>query len=312
MENLVPDIFIQSNDSQKRCYCGVEIDGIQSQALCQWPHKKITYYEEMTFSGMSREKVKSIYDKAFQQWADVSGLEVKRVDNIKDANVYARKGWIDLPGFILALSDLPCGATEKSQMSQKFDSSENWSEKFFLEVACHEIGHALGLPHLGSNTIMAAMGTGKYTKPQPKDIEEIQKRYGKPNPTPVPPTPVPPTPVPPTPVPPTPSNKELKLDGDMLEIKVTPENSTFTFNFEVPSTGFLKWGKTKVFIKTQGSLDTTMKILKNGKEIERRDDGFIAKNAGIETTLYGGNYIVVVEVKDKVNDVFFINAVSKN
>lgn len=170
-----------------RRICGVpDQDGIRLIGdLCKWPHTKITYYENMTLSGLTREQIKAAYDLAFQQWADVCGIEVARVDDPKLANVFARQGWIDVPGMTLAWSYFPCGYASTDQVTQKYDTMERWTPNFLVATACHEIGHALGLSHLGSGTLMAAWGSS-ITKPQAKDIAEAQARYGPPLPKPGP------------------------------------------------------------------------------------------------------------------------------
>lgn len=172
---------------EPRRICGVETEQSRfpTAGLCKWPHKRITYYENMTLPGLSREQVRDAYDLAFKQWADVCDIEPVRVDDPEKANVYAREGRIDIPGMTLAWSYLPCGYSADGQVTQKYDTMERWNFNFLVATACHEIGHALGLSHLGSGTIMAAFSSS-ITKPQAKDITEIQARYGAPKPKPDP------------------------------------------------------------------------------------------------------------------------------
>jgi hypothetical protein len=48
-----------------------------------------------------------------------------------------------------------------------------------VSVICHELGHALGLPHLNAGNLMAPYYDPDVTAPQKGDIEEIVKLYGK-------------------------------------------------------------------------------------------------------------------------------------
>ncbi|NIQ12984.1 MAG: matrixin family metalloprotease, partial [Candidatus Dadabacteria bacterium] len=95
-------------------------------------------------------------------------------------------------------------------LEQKYDTTENWvvlnhppSNRIdIVRVACHEIGHVIGIPHIGAGNLMAPHYSQQIRDPQAGDISEAVSRYGRPLPTPEPePTPDP-TPEPgPTPTP---------------------------------------------------------------------------------------------------------------
>lgn len=190
---------------------------------CQWPHRRITYFEAMAFAGMDRAAIADAYDRAWRQWADVCGIEPVRLQQAAGANVLARAGRIGFRGGVLAWSQIPCGSvSERAQMAQKYDTAERWSPTFLLAVACHECGHALGLSHLGRGNLMYRSIT-RITKPQPGDIAAVVARYGPPRSQPEPPAPQPPPPPvdpdepppwPPAPVPPEP----VPVMTDSLEL----------------------------------------------------------------------------------------------
>lgn len=151
---------------------------------CKWPMKKIAYFHEICMPGINDEQIAEAYDIAFSQWAAVCDLEPVRVDSHDKANIYARSGvgranGLDDRGGTLAWSELPCGVAENIQLDQMFDEAEAWSFNMAVAVICHELGHALGLPHLNSGNLMAPYYDPNVTTPQKGDISEIVKLYGK-------------------------------------------------------------------------------------------------------------------------------------
>lgn len=166
--------------------CGLPDFGLTDPngAPCKWPMSKITYYHEIKMPGMTEEQVREAYDVAFSQWAEVCNIEPVRADNHERANIYARSGLgkkyhLDNKGGTLAWSELPCGVAENVQLDQMFDEAEPWSFNMAVAVICHELGHALGLPHLNNGNLMAPYYDPNVTAPQKGDIEEIVKLYGK-------------------------------------------------------------------------------------------------------------------------------------
>jgi len=151
--------------------------------ICKWPMEKIAYFHEINLPGLNKEQIAQAYDIAFSQWAEVCNIDPVRVDNQSLANIYARSGMgakhgLDNKGGTLAWSELPCGVAPNIQLDQMFDEAESWSFNMAVAVICHELGHALGLPHLNSGNLMAPYYDPNMTKPQTGDIEEIVKLYG--------------------------------------------------------------------------------------------------------------------------------------
>lgn len=155
---------------EKKCECLDVITG-----KCKWGKTEITYFEDMNFAGFSREDVKALYDEAWKAWAKVANIKPRRIDSESGANVVAREAVL---GFALGWSDLPCGVSNDAQLSQKYKSNRRWGIKDLLEVMTHEIGHAIGLPHIRGG-IMSASDMG-FNGPQLVDVKAIQERYGPP------------------------------------------------------------------------------------------------------------------------------------
>lgn len=150
---------------------------------CKWPMPNISYYHEIKLPGLTDEQVKHAYDIAFAQWAEVCNIDPVRVTAANTANIYARSGvgkqhGLDNKGGTLAWSELPCGVASNVQLDQMFDEAEDWSFNMAVAVICHELGHALGLPHLNAGNLMAPYYDPNTTRPQKGDIEEIVKLYG--------------------------------------------------------------------------------------------------------------------------------------
>lgn len=152
--------------------------------VCKWPQTRIAYYQEIKLPGLTAEQVAEAYSIAFSQWAEVCNIEPVQAEGPNTANIYARSGvgkqnGLDNRGGTLAWSELPCGVAENIQLDQMFDEAEAWSFNMAVAVMCHELGHALGLPHLNDGNLMAPYYDPNLTTPQKGDIDEIVKLYGK-------------------------------------------------------------------------------------------------------------------------------------
>jgi hypothetical protein len=94
---------------------------------------------------------------------------------------------------VLAESQLANG--QSGQKWQRYDSGERWVnaerpnnfEIDLARVACHEIGHFIGIPHISQGNLLQPTYDVRIRKPQAGDIREAQARYGKPSPTAPPP-----------------------------------------------------------------------------------------------------------------------------
>ena len=163
--------------------CGTRAASREDGQPAKWPTGDLKYHESLSFARLTREQIAAAYGRAAAQWCAVAGLQLSRTENIDDADIVATTGYIDGPGGVLALSDLPYGATESSVMRQTFDV-EDWGPETLdmLEACiCHEIGHALGLEHIpGVGALLDPYIVPGRDAPQSPDIEAMQARYGAP------------------------------------------------------------------------------------------------------------------------------------
>jgi hypothetical protein len=124
----------------------------------------------------------------------VCGLRLEHTESIRDWEARKRDDglilvdahWIDGAGGTLAWSEVPCGP--RKQMQQRYDTSERWytgegvppAGKVSLQaVVCHEVCHALGLPH-GGHDLMAPTYEPAWRVPGPWTVQELVARYGPP------------------------------------------------------------------------------------------------------------------------------------
>lgn len=142
---------------------------------------------------------------AWAQWAKVCAIEPIEVMS-GWASINFEHGTIDGSGSTLAWANLPCGAdpVRPNHLRTLYDQAETWhldpntppQRGIHLgAVACHEIGHLLGLDHdsaPGSQSLLAPTYRASIRTPQQWDVQQAQLRYGPPvtpgtpSPTPTP------------------------------------------------------------------------------------------------------------------------------
>jgi hypothetical protein len=188
--NVIDDTLVTSLMMPR---CGVP-DFAMSAGVCKWPMLKVTAAHRIEgLNPLASEIEKAVWLEALAAWNAVCGLSLTYTDDMASANIYANVGSTD-PG-VLAYSYLPCGATPSTRLAQVYNRATNWSRNLLLNVAIHELGHAIGLDHGPRGCIMQPTANGSITSPQEWDIAEVVSRYGKPKEPPLsPPVPQPPLP----------------------------------------------------------------------------------------------------------------------
>jgi hypothetical protein len=170
------------------------------QDLCRWrldqSNPRILWTVQGRLPVLDAQQCRDAFAWAWAQWAAVCNVRPEYTDDPNQANVVVEFGDIDRAGGTLAWSELPC-AQGTTRLGQRFDTAEAWvisatPKRFEIDlnrVACHEIGHVLGLPHLASGSLMQPIYDPNIRTPQVADVQEMVARYGKPKaglPSPVP------------------------------------------------------------------------------------------------------------------------------
>ncbi|MCG8652312.1 MAG: matrixin family metalloprotease, partial [Pirellulales bacterium] len=98
--------------------------------------------------GISVGEADLALTNAWLSWALVCDIVVTRVGRLEESNVLVNVKMLEnQPLSVLALADVGPPGTRRLELS--FDKSENWSKSSFEATACHEIGHLLGIRHIG-------------------------------------------------------------------------------------------------------------------------------------------------------------------
>lgn len=169
--------------------CGLA-DNIQGASaagdLCRWTKSELTYRFDNDWPMLPKADVARAFKIAFDQWAAVCNLRFKLVTGSSaDISIYSRP--MDGPSRVLAEAELQCPPGNRALWT-RFDNTEPFvvavnppqSKVSLIAVACHEIGHLLGIGHLPMNSgaLMAPMYDPRISKPQTGDIAEAVARYG--------------------------------------------------------------------------------------------------------------------------------------
>lgn len=174
-------------DNPRRC----GMPDMMQNRDCKWNRLAVTWQASLLLRQMSSQQAAAIFDTACRQWNAVCGIQLQPASP-RAPDIYAKHGSgraddFDGPGGVLAWSEMPCGNRER-QLQQRYDDAENWTDQFLLAVVCHEVGHAIGIPHINNGNLMAPYYNPSVTRPQAGDIAEAVRRYGPPVANPVPPT----------------------------------------------------------------------------------------------------------------------------
>ena len=231
---------MSSFDGQRICGVADNIGNVD----CQWPFRDISVYAE---GRIGQVVLAEAMELALPRWNNNIGTRLAMTANAKTAHIAVKAGAIDGAGRILAQNQLPCGFTPNNwfQLDGLYDNSEAWvisdnppGDKIdAVRVCCHEIGHGIGIQHISTGNLMAAMYSARISGPQNGDITEGRARYGPPVIVAAPPAAPTQPGIPSSPLPPsTPIDfgvliRLVAAFGIDLAAKMTPAERAFVIDF---------------------------------------------------------------------------------
>jgi len=142
------------------------------------------------------------FGKAFNSWEQVTNFKFNRVHKPDNADIVIvasshPEEKFGKVGKVLAWAQMPTSTRHNSQLITKYDVAEKWLDEapgpltedeklpgyrgIHLEaVACHEIGHIIGLQHLPhENALMYPTYSHDIATPQYMDIEYAKYLYDR-------------------------------------------------------------------------------------------------------------------------------------
>lgn len=150
-----------------------------------WPTKKLTWYVDYDSAAglrpaLSKDAISGAFRQAWGWWAEGLDIEPVEVSDPAQALVRIKFDRMDGPSGVLAESYLADGTL--TPKTQRYDVSERWTPGppangllSLPTVACHEIGHVLGLSHDDPTApaVMRPMYTAAIPREQARDYARL-------------------------------------------------------------------------------------------------------------------------------------------
>lgn len=185
-------------------FCGVTDAAMEANDFGQWPlgHTLTWAVVPPYVQGFTHDELRDIYNEQWKKWDDVSGIKIVWTADVTRANVLCGAREIANPR-ILAEAQLPWpGINPASQLRMwmnlraQFVAAQNPPAGMadIGRVHLHEGGHNLGLNHDSDENVPNAIMDATISQLRdltPRNIQQIQIRYGVEKPVPLPPPPAP-------------------------------------------------------------------------------------------------------------------------
>jgi hypothetical protein len=196
------------HDPGEVCICGVITTS--STILGKWPGEPpIDLPYHFDYSGyrgnLTAADLDAVFAQAWAYWAEHVEITPRRIASRSGAKVWGTFARIDGPSNTLAWSML--ANDSNSPKEQRYDAGDTWVKMNperpsggidLVRVACHEIGHVLGLPHDSgnANALLRPSYSVDIPKPTARDVDRLVGLGYKRRTTPLPPPPPPDDPPP--------------------------------------------------------------------------------------------------------------------
>lgn len=185
-------------------YDGVLICGqtVQSAGpLAKWPGENPDlpwHYDPAGYTGdLTRDQLTAAFALAWAYWSDAVEIRPRPVATRSEAKVWGTFRRIDGGSGTLAWSML--ANNDSGPKEQRYDAGDTWVKMNperpsggidLVRVACHEIGHVLGLEHDSANAdaLLRPSYSASIPKPTERDIQRLVGLGYRRRTTPLPPT----------------------------------------------------------------------------------------------------------------------------